>query len=180
VTDRIEKEAAENAFIMRYVKRITLMLLLTGMRLGELYKLKWEKHTKNDKIILKRTETKQRKEKVIPITDSIRKTLDSMKDSGNKEYVFPLSVKAKRDKLYLTNLINRIRKYSGIEDFIFYNLKHTAASIMISEALGRGASLQDVMKILGHSQLKTTLHYVHSDFGRMKNAMKALENAIKK
>jgi len=37
------------------------------MRLGELYKLRWDKHIKNDKIVLERTETKQKKGKVIPI-----------------------------------------------------------------------------------------------------------------
>ena len=179
VTERIEREAPKHACIMRYAKRITLLLLLTGMRPGEIYKLRWEKHIKKDKIILERTETKQKKEKIIPITDSIRAILDSMKGEKDEGYIFPLSYRAKRNRVYLTNLINRIRKYSGIEDFIFYNLKHTAASIMISEALGRGASLQDVMKILGHSQLKTTLHYVHSDFSRMKKAMKALEDVIK-
>ncbi len=51
---------------------------------------------------------------------------------------------------------------------------------MVAEALGRGASLADVQKILGHSSFETTMKYVHSDFERMRNAMKILEEKIKK
>jgi len=35
--------------------------LWNWMRLGELYKLRWDKHIKDDKIVLERTETKQKK-----------------------------------------------------------------------------------------------------------------------
>jgi len=65
--EKIEKTVAPHALIMKYAKRITLMLLYTAMRPGELYKLRWDKHIKDDKIVLERTETKQRKGKVIPI-----------------------------------------------------------------------------------------------------------------
>lgn len=51
---------------------------------------------------------------------------------------------------------------------------------MISEALGKGASIADIMKVLGHSQIETTLKYVHSDFSRMKKAMDVLEERTKK
>lgn len=51
---------------------------------------------------------------------------------------------------------------------------------MVAEALGRGASLADVQKIFGHSSFETTMKYVHSDFERMRNAMKILEEKIKK
>ena len=176
--EKIEKEVAPHALIMKYAKRITLMLLYTAMRPGELYKLRWDKHIKNDKIVLERTETKQKKEKVIPITDSIRKILNSL-EPKEKGYLFPLTADSNRNKVYLSNLMKEIREKTGIEDFIFYNLKHTAASIMVSQALGKGASLEDVRKILGHSNLKTTLNYVHSDFGRMTKAMSALEDAVK-
>ncbi|TET70321.1 MAG: hypothetical protein E3J56_08270 [Candidatus Aminicenantes bacterium] len=76
--------------------------------------------------------------------------------------------------------IRKIREYSGIRDFIFHNLQHTASTIMVSEALGKGVGLADVMKILGHSQVETTMRYLHADFGRMKVAMEVLEKMAKK
>jgi hypothetical protein len=51
---------------------------------------------------------------------------------------------------------------------------------MISEALGKGVGLADVMKVLGHSQVETILKYVHSDFDRMKKAVEILEQKAKK
>jgi len=179
--DRIEKEASNRAYIMRYAKRITLMLLYTAMRPGELFKLQWDKHIKDDKIVLERSETKQKKEKVIPITDSIRKVLESLhKEKDKSGYVFPFQSRTNRNSVWTGDIAKKIKKYTGIKDFLFYNLKHTAASIMVSQALGRGASISDVMKILGHSQIDTTMQYVHSDFSRMKKAMSALEDAVER
>lgn len=51
---------------------------------------------------------------------------------------------------------------------------------MISEALGKGVGLADVMKILGHSQVETTMRNLHPDFSRMKKAMQVLERKAKK
>ena len=51
---------------------------------------------------------------------------------------------------------------------------------MVTEALGRGASLLDVMDILGHSKIETTLRYVHSNADRMGKAMEVLERMVDK
>lgn len=149
------------------------------MRTGELLGLKWE-NVKDDRIVFKRTETKQKK--VIPLTDGIKEVLDSIPEDGKRDgYVIPLRLgREERGITWMTGTIKKIREHSGIKDFIFHNIRHTASTIMVSEALGRGASLTDIMKILGHSQIETTLKYVHSDFERMKKAMQVLEEKAKK
>jgi integrase len=176
--ETVEKEARKDAHMQKYIKRITLLLLYTGMRIGEIYNLKWE-NIKEDKIILKRTETKQKKEKIVPITKSIRLILEDLRDKRRKDgYVLPLGKRAK--KLWMTDIIKKIKKYSRIEDFDFHSIRHTASTIMVSEALGRGVSLADIMKVLGHSRMETTLKYIHSDFSRMKKAVEILEEKTKK
>ena len=106
------------------------MLLYTAMRPGELFKLQWDKQIKDDKIVLEHSETKQKKEKVIPITDSIRKVLESLhKEKDNSGYVFPFQSRTNRNSVWTGDIAKKIRKYTGIKDFLFYNLKHTAASI---------------------------------------------------
>ncbi|MCK4817372.1 tyrosine-type recombinase/integrase, partial [bacterium] len=77
--DHIEKIARRGSVVQKYAKRIVLLLLYTGMRTEELLRLRWD-NIKDDKIVLKRTETKQKKEKVIPLTDGIREVLESMRD----------------------------------------------------------------------------------------------------
>jgi len=177
--DRIEKEARRGALLQKHAKRIILLLFYTGMRLGEVLNLKWE-NIRDDKIILKRTETKQKKEKVIPITDGIREVLDSLAGENRRDgYVIPLRRKGGEIKAgYADSLIRKIRKYAGIPDFIFHNIRHTASTIMVSEAIGKGVGLADIMKVLGHSQVKTTMKYLHSDFDRMKRAVQILENKM--
>ena len=78
------------------------------------------------------------------------------------------------------SLIRKIRKYSKVDDFTFHGLRHTASTIMVSEALGRGGGLAGVMKVLGHSQVETTLRYIHPDFERMKKAVEVLAEKAKK
>ena len=174
--ERVESEARASAMIQRYAKRIALLLLYTGMRLGEVLNLRWE-NIKDDKIVLKRTETKQKKEKVIPLTDGIKEILDDFKDGTRKDgYVVPLRRKGGQMKSSWANsVIMKIREYSGIQDFIFHNIRHTASTIMVSEAIGKGVGLADIMKVLGHSRIETTMKYLHADFERMKKAVKVLE-----
>ncbi|MBN1222253.1 MAG: tyrosine-type recombinase/integrase, partial [Candidatus Aminicenantes bacterium] len=86
-----------------------------------------------------------------------------------------------RQSIVTKNVLRKLRKYSGVSDFVFHNLRHTASTIMVSEALGKGVGLADIMKILGHSKVETTLRYVHADFDRMKKAVEILESkALKK
>jgi integrase/recombinase XerD len=180
-TDRIEKEARNSAVLQKYAKRIILLLLYTGMRIGEVLNLRCE-NIQEDKIVTRRTETKQKKEKVIPLTDPLREILDQFQGNGKKDkYVIPLRRRSGIMRAaWADSLIKKIREYSGVEDFIFHNIRHTASTIMVSEALGKGVGLADVMKILGHSQVETTMRYLHADFGRMKKAMEALERKAKK
>lgn len=162
-------------------KRITLLLLYTGMRMGEVMRLKWD-NVKDDKIVLKRTETKQNKEKVVLLTKSIRAVLEDLRDKRRRDgYVIPLRGGTKeRGEIWMTDIMRKIREYSGVQDFIFHNLRHTASTIMVSEAIGKGVGLADIMKVLGHSRVETTMKYLHPEFGRMKKAMEVLEEKTKK
>lgn len=176
VAEQLEKEAGKRAQIQRYIKRIALLLLYTGMRLGELINLKWE-NVKEDKIIIPRTETKGRKKKVIPITTGIQAILDDLRNSrGENPHVIPLILSKKgREDIYTKDILKDLRARTGIKDFDFHTLRHTASTIMVSEALGRGVGLKDIMEILGHSRIETTMKYQHSSFKRMKKAVEILE-----
>jgi len=179
--DRIEKEARSDATVQKYTKRILLLLLYTGMRVGEVLNLRWD-NIQSDVIRLKRTETKQKKEKVVPIAPGVQAVLDSLRDKRRSDgYVFPLRRRGSVFKSsWADSVIRKVRKYSGIDDFIFHNIRHTASTIMVSNALGKGVGLADVMKVLGHSQVDTTMKYVHSNIDRMRKAVEVLEEEAKK
>ena len=176
--DKVEAEAWPHTIIQKYVKRIILLLLYTGMRPGEVLNLKWE-NIREDKIVLQRTETKQRKEKIIPLTRGIKAVLDSLKSPGSI-YVIPRRRNQKITSSQSTKTaLKKMREKSGISDFDFHSLRHTASTIMVSQALGKGVGIADIMQILGHSKVETTMKYMHSNFDRMKKAMEILEKETK-
>ena len=169
----IEAEARPQDGIMRLAERIVRLLLLTGMRAGEVLNLKWSA-VRGDRIVLERTETKQRREKTIPISDALRSVLGTLE--RRDEYVLPLRRRGGRPMAaaYCDNLIRTVRAKAGIPDFILHGLRHTASTIMVSEALGHGVGLADIMAVLGHSQVQTTLRYQHADLERMRKAVEIL------
>jgi len=178
---RIEREAGAQAGMQQLAKSIVLLLLYTGMRMGEVVSLKWT-NVRGDKIVLRRSETKQRKEKIVPIAAPVARILAGLEKKRRDLYVLPLRRRGGEMRAGWADslLIRKIRKYSGVDDFIFHGLRHTASTIMVSEALGRGVGLADVMKVLGHSQVETTLKYIHPDFERMKKAVEVLAERAKK
>ena len=177
---RVEREAGIRAEMQKIAKSIVLLLLYTGMRMGELLNLRWS-NVEKDKIVLRRTETKSRKEKVIPITGPVARILAALSKRRRDDYVLPLRRRGGEMKAgWADSLIRKIREYSKVEDFIFHGLRHTASTIMVSEALGHGVGLADVMKVLGHSQVETTMKYIHPDFERMKKAVEVLAEKAEK
>jgi integrase len=168
---RIEGEAGPGSGILQQARRLVTLLFLTGMRAGEAIGLRWT-NIEADSIRLERTETKQRREKTIPIMTPVRAVLDELAGQRKDEYVFPFRRRSQKMTAgWMDNLIRKIREYSEVSDFVLHGLRHTASTIMISEALGRGAGLADVMKILGHSRVETTMGYVHADMDRMRIAL---------
>jgi integrase len=62
-------------------------------------------------------------------------------------------------------------KKAGLVDLRFHDLRHTGASHMVV----RGASLQDVKEILGHSDLKMTMRYAHLSPAHLRTAVERLD-----
>jgi len=59
---------------------------------------------------------------------------------------------------------------AGIDDFRFYNLRHTFASHLVM----RCASLKEVQEILGHKSMTMTLRYAHLSQESKKRAVNLL------
>lgn len=170
--ERTERESRGPDDMTHYARRLVLLLLYSGMRFGEGINLRWS-NVRSDRLALQRTETKQRREKVVPITTGIRAVLDSLPQGRPGDFIFP--IRRQGERLYPRWILARIREFSGIPDFEFHGLRHTAATIMVSEAQGRGVGLADIMKVLGHSRVETTLRYLHEDDARMRKAVEIVE-----
>lgn len=138
--------------------------LLTGLRAGELYALKWsDVDFENDILSISRSwnyyngfgPTKSSKNRVVPISSELKKLLLSLgtRKEGS-EFVLPrligfgIGVQAR----ILKDFCRKI----GITPVKFHDLRAT----FITQLLINGESVARVMATVGHAELKTTQGYL--------------------
>ena len=140
------------------------------MRRGEILTLKWsDVDLDMNMITINQTNTKSKKSRKVYINSVLKRLfLELRLKSAGNEHVF-LNDKGNRLK-EIKNGYNSACRRAGIEGLRFHDLRHSAATRMIES----GANIVAVSKILGHSDIKTTMRYTHPD-----NSLKdALENLV--
>jgi len=139
------------------------VLLMTGARLQEVLTMKWEYvDFESSKINL--PDSKSGK-KTIWLSDKARDYIDAIPHKRGNPFVFP----GQRTGSQLVNLQKpwrKLRTTAGIEDVRIHDLRHTYASLAVSQNL----SLPIVGKLLGHKSTKSTERYAHLYDEVMKNA----------
>ena len=73
------------------------------------------------------------------------------------------------------HMLHRVLKRAGLPKVRFHDLRHTCASMLLSEGYG----LKDVQEWLGHSDIKMTANiYGHLDIRRKRSIANGLEQAL--
>ena len=130
------------------------LLMLTGCRLSEIQKLRWE-HIDLDAGELKLPDTKTGG-RAVPLAPSAVRLLTSLpRDDDN-----PWVIAGRKPCSHLTDLQHpwrRIRERAGLDDVRIHDLRHSFAS----RALALGEGLPMIGKLLGHTQVQTTARYAH-------------------
>jgi len=137
------------------VKKAFLFSCYTGLRVGDIMKLKWsniveDKH--NDEKIFKVQiiQTKTKAVNYIPINATALKLI-GMKQNGNA-LVFQLPSNRRK----INRIIKKLLVDAQIEKPIsFHSARHSCAVLL----LANGADLYTVSKILGHKSIKSTQIY---------------------
>lgn len=160
--DVLLREAKKNDH--RFFPHWTLALL-TGMRSGELYSLRWTDvdlvtgRINISKAWTKRNgegPTKTAKNRVYPISSECRKFLEELKlkYSASSEFVLPRLWEW--DQGQQAQVLRGFCEEIGITPVKFHDLRAT----FITQMLNNGVPLSKVMAIVGHSSLKTTQGYL--------------------
>ena len=144
----VEADGSESPFVVAAFR----LLILTGCRLGEIQTLRWEYITPKG-MELPDTKTGARH---IPLPEAARAVLDSLESTEGNPYI----IAGKHPGSHVTDLQHpwrRIRDRAGLQGVRIHDLRHTYASNAVSE----GMPIQMVGKLLGHSQIQTTMRYAH-------------------
>ena len=159
-------------------RRDRLMLELfyaTGMRLSELLNLRREDidlHGDRLKVLGKRD-----KERIIPFGGRMHDLLTSYMeyyaetltpDTGN----FYIFVAANGRRLYPKAVYRIVRKYLDMVTTIGKRSPHVIRHTFATHLLNRGADLNAIKEILGHSSLASTQVYTHNSMEQLKSIYK--------
>ena len=128
------------------------LLILTGCRLGEIRTLKWD-YIKGKHIEFPDSKTGYKR---LPLNNEVLAILDTIPKLENNAYVICGSVDG-QPVINLQKSWRHIRAKAELDDVRIHDLRHTFAS----HAVMSGTSLAIVSKLLGHSQISTTMRYAH-------------------
>jgi integrase len=163
--EEAEAEGTESPYVVAAFK----LLILTGCRLTEIQTLKWS-YISDTHINLPDSKTGARK---IPLPPAAKHVLTYLPRVGTNDYVIVGDVPGQ----HVTDMQKpwrRIRKQAMIEDVRIHDLRHTYAS----NAVMQGLSIPMVGKLLGHTQVQTTMRYAHFSDDPVREAAEAVSNGL--
>lgn len=136
-----------------HIKPILICALDTAMRPEEMYKMIWRDIDFKKEIITIRAEnTKTETERIIGLTPRLKEELEKLWNiSPQKNTGSVFGVKSIK-----TAFRTACRK-AKITNFRFRDCRHTATTRMVNS----GVPQAEIMKVTGHTQLKTFLRYVN-------------------
>lgn len=148
------------------------LLLSSGLRCEEFCNLKWQDlnfETREVTVL----EGKGGKNRITMMDDVARKYLLEYKKTvkGVCEYAFASRYRGqykKKDEASVWKLLKVIGKRAGVEDVHPHKFRHTFATALYK----RGMDIRMIQRLLGHSNIQTTLIYIDSDTESLKDAYK--------
>ena len=162
-----------NDFVGIRDKLIITLLYGTGIRLGELLLLK--DSDIDTKTSLIKVLGKRKKERIIPYPVSINQLFEQYLNIRNSEIHFQTEKlfvteagKPVYEKLIYRVVKNNLAKVTLLEKKSPHVLRHTYATHL----LNKGADLNAVKELLGHSNLAATQVYTHTSFERLHDIYK--------
>lgn len=150
-------------------KNIILVALNTGLRAGNLRNLQG-RNIKLDFRIIEITENKGNKHIKLPMNDTLYNFFKT-KSFKDDEYIFinPNTNNPYTESSFLAEW-HKIRKKAKVEDLRFHDLRHTVGTRLAKA----GVPINVIKEIMSHSDIQTTMRYVHYASEQMQNAMNLL------
>jgi integrase len=160
--------------------QIAMISLHTGLRAGEIFALTWGDMDFDRGLILLR-DTKNTETRYGFMTSALKEELATLQHGKPAKIVFKDNSgnKIKNISYIRDRIIKSLGLNAGVEDrrmkFTFHNLRHSFASNLVYI----GVDLFKVQQLLGHKTSKMTLRYSHMRPDDLREAVDAMEAAMK-
>lgn len=172
----IEVDALKGACKNKVDRAIVELLLSSGLRCEELCNLKWQDidwTTKDIKVI----EGKGGKNRVTMMDDVTKKYLLEYKKSlkFDSEYVFAVKRNGMIKNRTTNSVWRKLKKIAdkaNVSDVNPHKFRHTFATTLYK----RGLDVRMIQKLLGHSNINTTMIYIDGDIDMLRDAYKKCIN----
>jgi len=148
------EKAMREKVVSDYAIYAIRLLRLTGARLGEILNLQWD-HINWERGTLDLPDSKTGR-KTIYLNEPAKEILSLIVRQPDNPFVCCGAVESERI-VNIQKSWRRIRAMAGLEDVRLHDLRHTFASVAVSN----GMSLPLIGALLGHSQPSTTARYAH-------------------
>jgi integrase len=137
------------------LRLVVLIALTTGMRVAEIFALKWSDILYREELIAVRSKLKGGKMRYVPMPPELATEIKRFPAVLGEDRIFPPKRGAKGERQRVEGSFETILRMAGISDFRFHDLRHTFASWYMMN----GGDLYELAKILGHSNIKMTERY---------------------
>ncbi len=161
---------------MPHLKPIVITAIHTGMRKGEILGLTWDRIDLRNGFILLDNNTKNGERREIPISATLKDTLETLALGNVEGYRHVFHDKDGKTYVWLKKSFAVACKKAGITDFHFHDLRHTFASHLAMA----GTDLTTIKELLGHKTITMTLRYAHLAPSHKVNAIQLLDDRINK
>jgi integrase len=158
--ERLLKTASE------HLRAILVVGLNSGMRRGEILNLTWNR-IDLEKRLIQVVNTKSRRNRIIPINDALFEVLKGLERKG--DYVFTNPETGRPYKTVRRGFQNACRR-ADIKGFRMHDCRHSFASRLVE----KNVDIVRVKELLGHSSVKVTERYTHSNQEERKRAVELL------
>ncbi len=150
------------------------LALFTGLRRGEMFKLRWDDVDFERGFITLR-DPKGGVDQKVPLNDAARELLAGHPRIEGSPFVFP--GRSGRQRTDIKNAVKRIRDRAGLPDDFrpLHGMRHTFASLLASSGQ---VDLYKLQRLLTHKSPAMTQRYAHLSDEALKNAANALNPLI--
>jgi integrase len=152
---------------------VVVLALATGMRKGEIQSLRW-RQIDLERSLITLENTKNGKPRQLPLVGHAREIISTLRPGQPTPENYVFASRKPGCPVDISKAWSNAVRNSGLIDFRFHDLRHTAASYLAM----RGASLLEIGHVLGHCSPQMTQRYAHLSTEHMRTVLTDMVNAV--